>query len=210
MEVKMKIIPKPESITMLEGDFVFSGSTQIVGLDDFLMNDINSFIDLKDGDKNSCVFSITKIEEDYRIEIGENIYVLANNREGIFHAIQTLKLLILEYYKNEYSYIPCCIIEDNYKYENRGFMLDVCRHFFPIDTLKKIINSISLFKMNKLHLHLSDDQGFRIQLNRFPLLTDISTALLLFHSFSKRLLYSSNFSLLSRRSFSSPCPNSPL
>ena len=171
----MKIIPKPESITMLEGDFVFSGSTQIVGLDDFLMNDIKSFIDLKDGDKNSCVFTLSKIEEDYRIEIGENIYVIANNREGIYHAIQTLKLLILEYYKNEYSYIPCCIIEDNYKYEYRGFMLDVCRHFYPISTLKKIINSISLLKMNKLHLHLSDDQGFRIQLNRFPLLTDIGS-----------------------------------
>ena len=171
----MKIIPRPENITMLEGNFIFSGSTQIVGLDDFLLNDIKSFIDLKDGDENSCVFTLTKIEEDYRIEIGENIYVLANNREGIFHAIQTLKLLILEYYKNEYSYIPCCIIEDNYKYEYRGFMLDVCRHFFPIPTLKKIINSISLFKMNKLHLHLSDDQGFRIQLNRFPLLTDIGS-----------------------------------
>ena len=171
----MKIIPKPENITMLEGDFIFSGSTQLVGLDDFLMNDIKSFIDLKNGDANSCTFALSKIEGDYRIEIGENIYVLANNREGIYHAIQTLKLLILEYYKNEYSYIPCCIIEDNYKYEYRGFMLDVCRHFYSISTLKKIINSIALFKMNKLHLHLSDDQGFRIQLNRFPLLTDIGS-----------------------------------
>ena len=92
----MKIIPKPENITMLEGDFIFSGSTQLVGLDDFLMNDIKSFIDLKNGDANSCTFALSKIEGDYRIEIGENIYVLANNREGIYHAIQTLKLLILE------------------------------------------------------------------------------------------------------------------
>ena len=171
----MKIIPKPENITMLEGNFTFSNSTQIVGLDEFLTNDLRKFVDLKDGEKNSCVFTVAQIDEDYRIEIGENIYVVANSNESIFHAVQTIKLLILEYYKNEYSYIPCCIIDDNYKYEYRGFMLDICRHFYPISTIKKIIDAISLFKMNKLHLHLSDDQGFRIQLNRFPLLTDIGS-----------------------------------
>ena len=92
----MKIIPKPENITMLEGNFTFSNSTQIVGLDEFLSNDLRKFVDLKDGEKNNCVFTVAQIDEDYRIEIGENIYVAANSNEGIFHAVQTIKLLILE------------------------------------------------------------------------------------------------------------------
>ena len=171
----MKIIPKPTEITMLDGEFVFSKNTQLIGLEKVSYDSIVSFLDFEDGEPNKCIYRITDIDGDYKIEIGESIYVLANGKEGLFHATQTLKQLIFEYYKNGYSCIPNCIIEDESRFEYRGFMLDVCRHFFDVDTIKKFIDVLALLKMNKFHLHLSDDQGFRVQINSFPALTDIGS-----------------------------------
>lgn len=171
----MKIVPKPSSITMLDGAFIFSASTEIVGATSFMENDLTEFIELGYGIKNKCMFVVDEIEEDYRIEIGENIVVISKDKEGLFHAIQTLKQLIVEYMKSEYSYIPCCIIEDKPRFEYRSLMVDVVRHFYDVDTIKKLIDAMALLKMNTLHIHLSDDQGFRIQLNKFPNLTEIGS-----------------------------------
>ena len=171
----MKIVPKPSLITMLEGSFVFSASTEIVGATPFMEKDLTEFIELGYGVKNKCMFVIDTIDEDYRIEIGENIVVIANDKEGLFHGIQTLKQLIVEYMKTEYSYIPRCIIEDKPRFEYRSLMVDVVRHFYDANTIKKLIDGMALLKMNTLHMHLSDDQGFRIQLNKFPNLTEIGS-----------------------------------
>ena len=121
----MKIVPKPSLITMLEGSFVFSASTEIVGATPFMEKDLAEFIELGYGVKNKCMFVIDTIDEDYRIEIGENIVVIANDKEGLFHAIQTLKQLIVEYMKTEYSYIPRCIIEDKPRFEYRSLMVTI-------------------------------------------------------------------------------------
>lgn len=171
----MKIIPKPSMITMLDGEFVFSSSTEIVGASLFFEKELKEFIKLGEGEKNKCIFVLDTIDEDYRIEIGTSIVLISKNNEGLFHAIQTLKQIIFEYKRNEYSCIPCCIIEDKPKYNYRAMMIDVVRHFYNIDVLKKIIDAMALIKMNTLHIHLSDDQGFRIQLNKFPNLTEIGS-----------------------------------
>ena len=171
----MKIVPKPSSITMLDGEFVFSASTEIVGASPLFEKELKEFIKLEDGEKNKCMFVLDTIDEDYRIEIGTNIVLISKDKEGLYHALQTLKQLIFEYKRNAYSYIPCCIIEDEPKYKHRALMIDVVRHFYTIDTIKKIVDAMALIKMNTLHIHLSDDQGFRIQLNKFPNLTEIGS-----------------------------------
>ena len=171
----MKIVPKPSSITMLDGEFVFSASTEIVGATPLFEKELKDFLKLDDGEKNKCMFVIDTIDEDYRIEIGTNIVLISKDKEGLFHALQTLKQLIFEYKRNAYSYIPCCIIEDEPRFKYRALMVDVVRHFYDVNTIKKLIDAMALLKMNTLHIHLSDDQGFRIQLNKFPNLTEIGS-----------------------------------
>ena len=67
------------------------------------------------------------------------------------------------------------IIEDYPRFSYRGMMLDVSRHFMPVDFIKKFIDIIALHKMNKFHWHLTDDQGWRIEIKKYPLLTEIGS-----------------------------------
>lgn len=64
--------------------------------------------------------------------------------------------------------LPCLYLEDRPRYPWRGFMLDVCRHFFSVDEVKKLLEQAALLKLNRFHWHLSDDQGYRIESKRFP------------------------------------------
>ena len=67
------------------------------------------------------------------------------------------------------------ILEDYPRFSYRGMMLDVSRHFMPVDFIKKFIDIIALHKMNKFHWHLTDDQGWRIEIKKYPLLTEIGS-----------------------------------
>ncbi len=69
--------------------------------------------------------------------------------------------------------LPCCRIKDAPRFPQRGLSIDVCRHFFGTDTIKRLIDLMALYRMNRLHLHLSDDQGFRVESRRFPLLNTV-------------------------------------
>ena len=71
--------------------------------------------------------------------------------------------------------IPAAEIVDFPRFGYRGFMLDVARHFKPVELLKKYIDLLSFYKINHFHLHLTDDQGWRIEIKKYPLLTEISS-----------------------------------
>lgn len=85
--------------------------------------------------------------------------------------IQPLYVLDAKQHKSNYV-IPCCEIRDSPAYEWRGFHLDVSRHFFTKEYILRLIDWISSYKLNKLHLHLTDDQGWRVQSEKFPLLNE--------------------------------------
>ncbi len=107
------------------------------------------------------------MDESYRIQVSSNQIILdASTTIGALRGMQT----IIQLLSNDETgfYIPIVNIEDAPKYAWRGLMIDVCRHFIPIDVLKRNLDAMAAVKMNVLHLHLSDDQGFRVESKVFP------------------------------------------
>lgn len=111
-------------------------------------------------------------QESYAINISSNrINVLYGNNEGLFRSIQTLVQLFTFYP----DYLPAFKIIDQPAYPYRGMMLDVARHFMDVPTVKRVIDYLAIYKMNHLHLHLADDQGWRIEIKSWPKLTEIGS-----------------------------------
>jgi hexosaminidase len=118
-----------------------------------------------------------KNEEGYHLNISQDSIALkANTVSGLFRGIQTLRQLFPHeiesdsFQKVEWK-IPTGIVKDYPTYAMRGAMLDVARHFFGVQDVRRFIDLMSLYKMNVLHLHLSDDQGWRIEIKKWPNLT---------------------------------------
>lgn len=116
-------------------------------------------------------------DEGYQLSITDkSINLIANKSAGIFHGIQTIRQLlpsqveISSKQKGPWK-IPTGTIRDYPTYSYRGSMLDVARHFFGVDDVKNLIDQLAYYKMNVLHLHLSDDQGWRIEIKSWPNLT---------------------------------------
>lgn len=108
--------------------------------------------------------------EEYHLDINETKIVIAASSEiGFYHAMQTIRQLMISCDNN----IPCCFIKDHPKYSWRGFMIDCSRNFVSIDELKKLIDTASLHHLNIFHWHLSDDQGWRLEIPSLPKLTNI-------------------------------------
>lgn len=117
--------------------------------------------------------------EAYSLKVDKGIVVVkAGGYNGFLYAVQTIKqMLPVEVYGNKPAHdlkwsIPCCTIVDEPRFAYRGFMLDCCRHFFSTDEVKKFINVMSTYKLNRLHWHLSEDQGWRIEIKKYPRLTE--------------------------------------
>ncbi|MDL5512746.1 family 20 glycosylhydrolase [Arenibacter sp. M-2] len=118
-------------------------------------------------------------KEGYDLYISQDSIILnAKTAEGAFRGIQTLRQIIPEVSndtlsENKMWLIPTGKIIDYPNFEYRGSMLDVARHFFSIDDVKKYIDVLAYYKINTLHLHLADDQGWRIEIKSWPKLTEI-------------------------------------
>ena len=117
-------------------------------------------------------------DEEYRIEIGKKavkIYAAAYN--GVLYAITTLKQMLPEAIFGTTPavdadwHLPCAIIADMPRFAYRGMHLDCSRHFFSVDAVKRYLDIMAVYKLNRFHWHLSDDQGWRIEIRRYPELT---------------------------------------
>ena len=188
------IIPIPNKVDKAEGQFVINESTSFI-FDAEFISAANVFRDylssslgykLKVGSSFSfnehSIISFVKNEsiankEGYKITISEKgLLVEASDDKGAFYAVQTLRQLLPASFENSTfkdSSVKLDLykIEDKPEYAYRGFMLDVARHFFTVDEVKHVIDLISIYKINTLHLHLSDDQGWRIEIKSWPKLT---------------------------------------
>lgn len=112
--------------------------------------------------------------EGYTMTVDENgIHVKGNSSTGVFYAIQTLKQSI-SLVSGETIQMPFASIQDAPRFIYRGIMIDVSRHFYSLDYLKKQIEAMSYFKLNRLHLHLTDAAGWRLQIKRYPILTEVA------------------------------------
>lgn len=184
------IIPKPKYIHLLEtAPFSITKQTVLIApkanqeakyLKEIVKKQLGIELITKtisNQQKNSIELSLNPLKEmerdEYKINVNSSkITIEASNSEGIFYGIQTLNQLI-EHYSSNNLPIPALTIQDQPKFKWRGMHLDVARHFFPKSDIKKYIDYLALYKMNVFHWHLTDDQGWRIEIKKYPKLTSI-------------------------------------
>ncbi|KAF1017079.1 MAG: Beta-N-acetylhexosaminidase [Stenotrophomonas maltophilia] len=111
-------------------------------------------------------------EEGYRLAIGDGIQLSARTDIGLLHGVQSLRQLLPAQPQPHYQ-LERRVITDTPAYAWRGVSLDVARSFLPVAYLERHIDRMALFKLNRLHLHLSDDQGWRVQIKAYPRLTEV-------------------------------------
>jgi hexosaminidase len=189
----LNLIPKPVSVNPAEGAFEIKVDTKIfvdpasnellaIGhhLADYL-NQVTSFriqVEVGRGMFPPGNISLTTVDADtvlgpegYELNvISTSVRVAAPHAAGVFYGVQTLLQLIPN--KKEPVEIPCGEIRDFPRFGWRGTMLDVARHFFGVEDVKRYIDLIARYKLNVLHLHLTDDQGWRIEIKSWPNLTE--------------------------------------
>ena len=117
-------------------------------------------------------------EEGYELSVHpDSVRIVAHGAAGLYHGAQTLRQLLPAEIESDIRVgrpwgIPSLTIRDVPRFAWRGAMLDVARHFFTVDEVKQYIDILAMYKMNRLHLHLADDQGWRIEIRSRPLLTE--------------------------------------
>jgi len=188
---EVSIIPQPSKITFPEkGEFVLSPSTVIVAnkKEQNSINFLNDYLQKFYGFKLKQVTKATSNfinlttpvfvrkpdnEEAYTLIVNKSsIHIQGSSLNGTFYGVQSL-LQLLPTTKNNKLSIPFISIEDAPRFAYRGMHLDVSRHFFSVDYIKKYIDFIALHKMNTFHWHLTDDQGWRIEIKKYPKLTQV-------------------------------------
>jgi hexosaminidase len=185
------IIPKTKSLQILDGRFSINNKTQVSGdaslvfegnyLAQLLSNASGhniTFKTKKDGNINLKLDSSLTSEEAYILWVTyDKVIISGKSPKAIFYGIQTLRQLLppeIESTKsNKELTIPAAMIKDAPRYAYRGMHLDVARHFFPVDFIKRYINIMAMHKMNTFHWHLTEDQGWRIEIKKYPRLTEI-------------------------------------
>lgn len=189
--IQPAIVPQPQSISvMAEGSMVLSsGLTLVVAeegaektaefLGDYLKSIGWTSQIAKEVPKSNYIdFRWKKMtnaaEGAYDLRISENgVEIAAASNEGLFYGVQSLiQMLPLE---GEAVRLPQMNIEDAPRFSYRGMHLDVCRHFFPVEFIKKYLDMMALYKMNTFHWHLTEDQGWRIEIKKYPKLTEIGS-----------------------------------
>lgn len=188
------IIPKPLVLEPQKGRFLMKAKTAISG-DENLKNEGEYLADLlrmtlhqevQFSSQNTKANILLKIdpaienEEGYELHVShDKIEIIGKNSTGVFYGIQSLRQLIPVANTNtddgKELTIPAVVIKDNPRFEYRGMHLDVARHFFPVKFVKKYIDLIAMHKMNTFHWHLTEDQGWRIEIKKYPKLTEIGS-----------------------------------
>ncbi|MGA9648086.1 beta-N-acetylhexosaminidase [Pedobacter sp.] len=189
---EVNIIPQPVSIkTGLSTEkFIIDKSTEIISSDSlsnsalFLQSYIQKYYDLKlrINPNSTSKKNIIKLEIVTRLLKSSNEYELvsnydqtiiyANSENGLFYGVQTL-IQLLPDVKSASLQIPAVSITDYPRFDYRGMHLDVSRHFFDVEFVKQYIDYLALHKMNYFHWHLTDDHGWRIEIKKYPKLTEI-------------------------------------
>ena len=190
-EEDYQIIPKPVSLEMSNGRFLVDFDTKIQ-YDSALENEGsylaqmlsfatgNSIVSSSNEAQGTIVLKLDntiKNEEGYTLSVKFDKIVLAGKTaKGVFYGIQTLRQLMpssIEKGQVAELTIPAVHITDSPRYQYRGMHLDVARHFYDVDFIKKYIDLIAMHKMNTFHWHLTEDQGWRIEIKKYPKLTEI-------------------------------------
>ncbi|MGB3005667.1 MAG: family 20 glycosylhydrolase, partial [Chitinophagaceae bacterium] len=185
---EINIIPKPASIELQKGYLTISPKTKIIATTDNvkLLSFINDYLLSTFGYKLPVSYKlkdkgIKLITDDgknsiqnggYKMYVNKEGITISGNSEGLFRGITTLLQLFPTERKMVFP-VNFCIITDYPRFDYRGIHLDACRHFWPVDFIKKYIDYLALHKFNTFHWHLTDDQGWRIEIKKYPKLTSV-------------------------------------
>ncbi|MDH7913331.1 family 20 glycosylhydrolase [Winogradskyella sp. SYSU M77433] len=186
--IQPQIIPIPDSVELTDSFFTIDESTGITYDDNFKVSaqflkdfiESGSSIHLKEGTDIKFKLDENLKPEAYHLTVSkEGITIKASTDQGAFYAVQSLRQIMpvdLEndtFSKNEIN-IQAVTIRDQPQFKYRGMHLDVARHMFSVDFIKKYIDALVLLKMNTFHWHLTDDQGWRIEIKKYPKLQEVS------------------------------------
>ncbi|MEO9967952.1 MAG: family 20 glycosylhydrolase [Reichenbachiella sp.] len=194
----INVTPKPQQLQVNEGEFILNSSTTLVinkqeeisSIAAFYLSKINratgynlsvaytepanNFISL------SLDSALSVNQEGYTLQSDPaSVNISSTHPKGLYYGLNTLMQLlpaeiesssIIDHVK---WVVPAVTIQDEPRFSWRGFHLDVCRHFISIDEVKKHLDMLSVFKINKFHWHLTEDQGWRIEIKKYPELTTI-------------------------------------
>ena len=180
----LPLVPAPVSATAREGRIPITATTRVHGsspaaaqLIDAVERRTGIRLSTSDGTSGEIELLIdhgSSAPEGYTLEIGERAIIVGADEPGLFYGVQTL-LQLLRQDDSGWGLLGADVA-DSPRFPRRGVMLDVARHFFGVGDVKKFIDSTSSLKFNHLHLHLSDDQGWRVHIDAWPLLTERASA----------------------------------
>lgn len=168
---ELKLIPEPESIEVISKNKTALTHISLGEnlLSDEAVKDFLGFCRLPDGDENIIFETNASLsEEEYILKTGETTVITASSAAGQLYALQTLKQIFLQ---TDFI-VSELIIKDKPKYKLRGFMLDAGRYFFSVEDVKLFIRRMAYHKLNLFHFHLTEDQGWRIEIKKYPRLTE--------------------------------------
>ena len=168
----LNLIPYPKEVREKDGFFSLDEKPKVKS--DFELDLIKEYVDYSDNAQVIIKNDSSIKKEGYKLSVDEDgIRIFASSKIGAYYALQTIrKITGLDLGKRE---VPCCEIEDEPYFSWRGINIDESRHFFGKEQIKKILDYMFLEKLNVLHWHLTDDHGWRIEIKKYPLLTEIGS-----------------------------------
>ena len=184
IQAQVNLVPAPQKVTVGTGEFNLAQGTTIAYSSaalkpaaEYLQVCLQRYAKVNAtlvAGKQGDIRLTTKkgiAKDGYQLNVKANgIDINAANYSGTLSAIATLNQLLLQ--NDGKAAIPAVAVSDAPRFNWRGFHLDVSRHFFTVDEVKEIIDLMALYKLNRFHWHLTDDQGWRIEIKKYPLLTE--------------------------------------
>lgn len=193
-KTEINIIPKPNQITIDKGYFLFKtgmtvsatpGSRAGSLLVDKLKTAAGIHLKTSTNNKADILFKIKNNPalgiEGYHLQVSsQQIKIEASTENGLYYGVQSLLQLLPPQIESPQItsanwQVPCVNISDAPRFSYRGVMLDCSRHFSTVEEIKKVLDVLATYKINKFHWHLTDDQGWRIEIKRYPKLTEIGS-----------------------------------
>ncbi|MEP5103850.1 MAG: family 20 glycosylhydrolase [Ekhidna sp.] len=175
------IIPAPVELNIQNGVFEINENTSLILPESCNLKIVSDYLieltgyslnESTNPDENAIVFQLDERDKnEYLLSVDpKQITVSGGSCQALLYGMQTLRQLLLQ---NQNHQIPALTIVDGPRFEWRGLLLDCSRHFMEVDFVKRYIDLLALYKMNVLHWHLTEDQGWRIEIDKYPKLTSI-------------------------------------
>ena len=188
--VKTVIVPQPMEVAAAKGSYTLSAKSVVAVKDaslvrpaelfaEYVAKDLGATIAVKQGEKGAVVLSLDKslAKEEYKLNVSsKGVQIVGGTAQGVFYGLQSLRQLVAAGKVTKKGVeLQGLDIKDKPLVGHRGVMLDVCRHFFTVAEVKRYIDIAAIHKINAFHWHLTEDQGWRIEIKKYPELIKIGS-----------------------------------